>query len=128
MDGADGVRCSAPGTEYNRGGSVRVNNFAITVPKNLIVQFPVVWAPFNELCTAGADKFETTVVGNIVNGQIIAGQISVAQRFGLEGSQGYISAINPDGEQQGHRDHPCEITDFGFRDSLHSEWSNCQDQ
>ncbi|KAB2108432.1 hypothetical protein AG0111_0g2696 [Alternaria gaisen] len=89
--------CASTGSEYNAGGSISVNNFAIEVPKNLIVQFPVVWAPFRELCDAGAFGFETTVVGNIVDGKVIAGQISVAQRFGLEGSQGYISKINDDG-------------------------------
>jgi hypothetical protein len=85
--------CSA-GTEYNAGGTVNVNEFTITVPKNLIVQFPVVYAPFPKLCSAGAGGFETTVTGNIVNGKPIAGQIQVAARFGLEGSQGYISAID----------------------------------
>ena len=52
------------------------------------------------MCDAGALGFETTVVGNIVNGEVIAGQISVSQRFALEGSQGYISAINADGTLQ----------------------------
>jgi hypothetical protein len=89
-------RCSA-GTEYNAGGSIQVNGFNIKVPKNLIVQFPTVFAPFKELCGAGAGGFETTVVGNIVGGTIIAGQVQVAQRFGLESSQGYITAINQDG-------------------------------
>jgi hypothetical protein len=97
---ADICSCNAQGTEYNAGGSIAVNNWGIQVPSNLIVQFPVVWAPFRELCDAGALGFETTVVGNIVNGAPIAGQISVAQRFGLEGSQGYISAINADGTLQ----------------------------
>ncbi|CAG5181042.1 uncharacterized protein ALTATR162_LOCUS9564 [Alternaria atra] len=92
--------CDATGTEYNAGGSITVNNFNIEVPQNLIVQLPVVFAPFRELCNAGALGFETTVVGNIVNGKVIAGQVSVAQRFGLEGSQGYISAINEDGTLQ----------------------------
>ncbi|KAI4954319.1 hypothetical protein J4E91_002031 [Alternaria rosae] len=92
--------CNAKSTDYNSGGSISVNNWNIEVPQNLIVQFPVVWAPFRELCDAGALGFETTVVGNIVNGKVIAGQVSVAQRFGLEGSQGYISAINDDGTLQ----------------------------
>ncbi|KAH7377765.1 hypothetical protein BKA66DRAFT_150462 [Pyrenochaeta sp. MPI-SDFR-AT-0127] len=89
--------CKVVGTEYNAGGEIEVNNFVIEVPKNLIVQFPVVWAPFKDLCDAEASGYETTVVGNVVNGKVIAGQVSVAQRFGLEGSQGYIEAINPDG-------------------------------
>ncbi|KAJ4362478.1 hypothetical protein N0V83_010571 [Neocucurbitaria cava] len=92
--------CNVEGTQYNAGGGINVNNFNVKVPKNLIVQFPVVWAPFSELCGAEAGGYETTVVGNIVNGEVIAGQVSVAQRFGLEGSQGYISAINPDGTLQ----------------------------
>ncbi|KAH5490997.1 hypothetical protein HBI31_125170 [Parastagonospora nodorum] len=94
VGGLDG--CSA-GAEYNAGGSIQVNGFDIKVPKNLIVQFPTVFAPFKDLCGAGAGGFETTVVGNIVDGTILAGQISVAQRFGLEASQGYITAINSDG-------------------------------
>jgi len=56
-----------------------------------------VFAPFKELCGAGAGGFETTVNGNIVGGTVIAGQVQVAQRFGLEASQGYITAINQDG-------------------------------
>ncbi|KAF2825677.1 hypothetical protein CC86DRAFT_418142 [Ophiobolus disseminans] len=88
--------CTA-GTEFNAGGSIQVNGFNIKVPKNLIVQFPTVFAPFKELCGANAGGFETTVTGNIVGGTIIAGQVQVAQRFGLEGSQGYITAINSDG-------------------------------
>lgn len=55
------------------------------------------FAPFKELCGAGAGGFETTVNGNIVGGTVIAGQVQVAQRFGLEASQGYITAINQDG-------------------------------
>lgn len=89
-------RCSA-GTEFNAGGTIQVNGFNIRIPKNLIVAFPTVFAPFKELCGAGASGFETTVVGNIVGGTVIAGQIQVAQRFGLESSQGYITAINADG-------------------------------
>lgn len=64
---------TASGDAYDRGGYIRVNNFDITVPSNLIVQFPVVWAPFAELCDVGAKGFETSVVGNIANGKVIAG-------------------------------------------------------
>ncbi|OSS44749.1 hypothetical protein B5807_10740 [Epicoccum nigrum] len=84
--------CSA-GTEYNAGGIVSVNSFTITVPKNLIVSYPTTYSPFSKLCSAGAGGFETTVTGNIIKGTPIAGQISVAARFGLEGSQGYIESI-----------------------------------
>lgn len=92
--------CDAPGSEYNSGGTVSVNAWTITVPQNLIVQFPTVFSPFKAACGAGARGFETTVVGNIVDNKPIAGQIVIAQRFGLEGSQGYISAINSDGTLQ----------------------------
>ncbi|KAH8722409.1 hypothetical protein GQ44DRAFT_741628 [Phaeosphaeriaceae sp. PMI808] len=91
--------CTA-GTEFNSGGSIQVNGFDISVPKNLIVQFPTVFAPFKDLCSAGAGGFETTVMGNVVDGTVIAGQIVVAQRFALEASQGYITAINQDGSLQ----------------------------
>ncbi|OAL46422.1 hypothetical protein IQ07DRAFT_150500 [Pyrenochaeta sp. DS3sAY3a] len=92
--------CEVETSEYNSGGEIKVNNFDIEVPKNLIVQFPTVWAPFKDFCNAGAGGFEITVVGNIVGGTPIAGQVSVAQRFALEGSQGYISAINEEGTLQ----------------------------
>lgn len=58
------TRCEASGTEYNAGGFIWINNWKIGVPRNLIVQFPTVWAPFRELCGAGATGFETSVVGN----------------------------------------------------------------
>lgn len=61
------------------------------------MQLPTVFTPFPQLCGAGAGGFETTVVGNIVDDTIYAGQIVVAQRFGLESSAGYITAINSDG-------------------------------
>lgn len=63
------------------------------MPKNLIVSYPTTYSPFPKLCSAGAGGFETSVTGNIINGIPIAGQISVAARFGLEGSQGYIESI-----------------------------------
>lgn len=65
------------------------------MPKNLIVAFPTTYGGFPKLCATGAmaGKYETTVVGNIVGDQPIAGQIQVAARYGLEGSQGYIASI-----------------------------------
>lgn len=59
----------------------------------MIVQFPIVYAPFRKACDANAGGFETTVTGNIIGGTPIAGQIQIAARFGLEGSQGYIQSI-----------------------------------
>ena len=41
----DERRCSA-GIEYNAEGTISINELTIVVPKNLIVQFPVVYAPF----------------------------------------------------------------------------------
>jgi hypothetical protein len=58
------------------------------VPKNLIVQLPTVFGSFKDFCGAGAGGFETTVVGNIINGTILAGSIQVAQGFALKSSQG----------------------------------------
>ncbi|KAF2995697.1 hypothetical protein E8E13_003436 [Curvularia kusanoi] len=93
--------CSA-GANYNSGGTIKINGFTVVVPDNLIVSYPTTYSPFPKLCGTNAvgDKYETTVVGNIVGDEIRAGQISVAARFGLEGSQGYIDSIGPDGSLQ----------------------------
>ncbi|KAF2873564.1 hypothetical protein BDV95DRAFT_627456 [Massariosphaeria phaeospora] len=84
-------------SEYNSGGFIKVNGFNIKVPKNMIVQFPVAWVPFPQLCGAKASGYEIVVAGNVIDGQAIAGQIQLSARFGLEGSQGYIEQVNFDG-------------------------------
>ncbi|KAF2678511.1 hypothetical protein K458DRAFT_394785 [Lentithecium fluviatile CBS 122367] len=91
----DGCSVDAGG-EYNAGGSIAVDGFTIKVPKNLIVQFPVVWAPFPQLCEAGVGGFEVSVSGNIVNGEPRAGQISMSPGLSLRSGQGYIESLTTD--------------------------------
>ncbi|CAI6341184.1 unnamed protein product [Periconia digitata] len=86
--------CNTDSTEFNTGGSVLVDGWNVQVPKNLIVQFPVVWVPFGKLCGAGVGGYEVTVNGNVVNGQAIAAQIVVAQGLSVRAGQGYIESIN----------------------------------
>jgi hypothetical protein len=33
---------------YNTGGTIVVNGFSITVPSNMLVQFPAAWVPFKD--------------------------------------------------------------------------------
>lgn len=90
----DSNSCSVDTTDYNSGGSITVDGWSIKVPKNLLVQFPVVWSPFGQLCGAGAGGYEVSVLGNVVAGQAIAGQIFMSPGFSLRAGQGYIESIN----------------------------------
>ncbi|KAK8091560.1 hypothetical protein PG997_001921 [Apiospora hydei] len=80
---------------YNTGGSISLNGFDISVPKNMLVQFPAAYVPWKDFV---ADKeamlgYEVNVIGNFVNGAPIAGQILAYQFFeGL--SSGYIESLN----------------------------------
>lgn len=48
---------------YNSGGSVVVNGFTMSVPRNVLVQFPAAWVPFPEFVARKQDfiGFETLV-------------------------------------------------------------------
>ncbi|KAK7937298.1 uncharacterized protein PG986_014166, partial [Apiospora aurea] len=80
---------------YNTGGSISLNGFDISVPKNMLVQFPAAYVPWKNFV---ADKeamlgYEVNVSGNFVHGAPIAGQILAYQFFeGL--SSGYIESLN----------------------------------
>jgi hypothetical protein len=88
----DSSSCT-PGTEYNSGGTISVGGFTITVPKNLIAQFPVVWVPFKQMCEAGVLSYEVAVSGNVIDGKPIAAQIQVGSPHHLEGAQGVIETV-----------------------------------
>lgn len=70
------IRCNvtliihSPGSvdtsDYNSGGTISVNGFTVTVPKNLIAQFPAAWVPFPKLVAAGLSGYEVSIAGNIV--------------------------------------------------------------
>jgi hypothetical protein len=85
------------------GGSVTINNTKITVPCNMIVQMPantLTWAdmvnggPSLELGT-GYPSFEMRAVGNIVDGNHVAGLMFASQQSANTGS-GIISKIDYD--------------------------------
>jgi hypothetical protein len=54
-------------TDYSPGGKISVNGYTITVPKNLIVQFPAAWVPFKKLANGSFTGNEVSVNGNIVS-------------------------------------------------------------
>ncbi|KAF2806272.1 uncharacterized protein BDZ99DRAFT_538460 [Mytilinidion resinicola] len=89
LDGPGSVNAS----DYNSGGTNSVNGFTVTIPKNLIVQFPAAWVSFPKLAAAGLSGYEVSVAGKVVNGKVIAGQIQLSQLF-LKFGQGYISAVD----------------------------------
>ncbi|KAK6822424.1 hypothetical protein PG990_014882 [Apiospora arundinis] len=86
---------SATDDTYNSGGSISLNGFDISVPKNMLVQFPAAYVPWKDFV---ADKdammgYEINVIGNFVNNVPIAGQILAFQFFeGL--SSGFIESID----------------------------------
>lgn len=41
---------------YNTGGTIVINGFTMTVPKNVLVQFPAAWVPFKDFA-ASQQKF-----------------------------------------------------------------------
>lgn len=97
------VRATVDDDSFNAGGTITVNGWTVTVPKNMLVTFPnafVSWPDF--VAEQDAFKgFEMNIAGNIVNGsgESMAAQIYIAQ-YGLEFNQGYITAVNNDGTLQ----------------------------
>ncbi|KAH7038393.1 uncharacterized protein B0I36DRAFT_284571 [Microdochium trichocladiopsis] len=80
---------------YNSGGVITVNGFAISVPKNLLVQFPAAYVPFKDFAADQASMlgYEVNVIGNFINGVPWAAQIITYQFFeGL--SSGFIESLN----------------------------------
>ncbi|KAK6066366.1 hypothetical protein SCUP515_10682 [Seiridium cupressi] len=99
LDGAvEGA--SATDTTFNTGGTISVNGWTVTIPKNLQVGFPVAWVPWTDFVAsyrAGSfPNYEVSVVGNVVSGKPIAGQVYISQLF-TQGSSGFIEKVNFDG-------------------------------
>ena len=91
---SDKISCEPSSGEYNSGGTIKVDGWEITVPKNLLVQFPTIWTKFRDLCDAGAKGYEVSVFGNIVNDKPIAAQIAISAGFSLREGVGYIESID----------------------------------
>ncbi|KAJ6524493.1 hypothetical protein B0H19DRAFT_972034 [Mycena capillaripes] len=88
------------------GGSMTVNGIKITVPKNTLLTLPSITVAWSEMFTVDANNnttpnlplfgsvsWETTVFGNIVRGERIAGIIYIVQET-LNLLQGFITQID----------------------------------
>ncbi|KAJ7145995.1 hypothetical protein C8R44DRAFT_5120 [Mycena epipterygia] len=92
-----------PGGDVLAGGTISVNGFNITVPKNLLVTLPSIACAWEEmfdddtgapnLPLFGTVSWEATVYGNIVDGQLIAGLVYIFQQS-TQFLQGFITSIN----------------------------------
>jgi hypothetical protein len=89
-------------TASSCGGTATINGITITIPCNMIIQMPANTFTWNEMIAAGPSMtmaggtyipYELNVVGNIVNGQYIAGLMYISQQS-LNGATGVIQAID----------------------------------
>ncbi|KAF2675774.1 hypothetical protein K458DRAFT_380982 [Lentithecium fluviatile CBS 122367] len=93
---------SAKDASFNTGGSVTVAGMAITIPANLLVQFPAAFVPYKAFAAdyaANAGSYagwEVSVEGNYVNGVPIAGTFFISQLIGGAGA-GVVESVNIDG-------------------------------
>ncbi|KAB5522136.1 hypothetical protein GE09DRAFT_501728 [Coniochaeta sp. 2T2.1] len=89
---------SASSADANSGGSVTVNGYTITVPKNMQVAFPAAFIGWRDFVDHKGSfiGYQMDVIGNIVSGTPLAAQISIAQ-FELTAGTGYIDSVNDDG-------------------------------
>jgi hypothetical protein len=58
---------SLSGSSFNAGGTISVNGRIITVPENLLVQFPAAWVPFKTLAQGSFTGNEVSIFGNIAS-------------------------------------------------------------
>jgi hypothetical protein len=104
-------------TQFNTGGSIVVGGTSITVPENLLVQFPATFIPFRDFAAniAQYGGYDVAVDGNYVcsyqlnkdwlcwhrkvDGKAIAGRVLISQLIAGAGS-GIVSAVNNDGTLQ----------------------------
>ncbi|KEY68237.1 hypothetical protein S7711_10896 [Stachybotrys chartarum IBT 7711] len=80
---------------YNSGGYISVQGFNITVLRNMPVSFPAAYVPWPEFVVEldAMRGYEIQVIGNFVNGEPMAAQISTSQLFESL-SSGYIESLN----------------------------------
>ncbi|KAJ6523275.1 hypothetical protein DFH09DRAFT_938027 [Mycena vulgaris] len=89
------------GGDVLAGGTITVNGFVITVPKNLLVTLPSISVAWSELFVGGKPNlpllgtvsWEATVFGNQVRGKRIAGLVYIVQES-TQVLQGFITQIN----------------------------------
>ncbi|KAJ6585832.1 hypothetical protein B0H19DRAFT_924830 [Mycena capillaripes] len=83
------------------GGTLTVNGFKLTIPKNTLVTLPSITVAWSELFVngqpdlplLGSVSWEATVWGNIVSGQHIAGLVFITQES-TQSLTGFITSIN----------------------------------
>jgi hypothetical protein len=59
-------------TQFNTGGTIVVAGTSITIPENLLVQFPAAFIPFADFAANGGQYtgFEISVDGNYVRSRL----------------------------------------------------------
>lgn len=89
---------SAADGSFNTGGSITVAGITITIPKNLLVQFPAAFIPFKDFAGKAGDYggYEVSVDGNYVGGTPIAGRVTISQFLAGTGA-GIVAQVNNDG-------------------------------
>lgn len=98
---ADNSRCPNTTDPARFGGTVTINNAAITIPCNMVVQMPANtfrWADFvnsgpSLALGSGTPSFEMSVVGNTVAGENIAALMYFSQQS-LNAGSGVIQSID----------------------------------
>ncbi|GAB7345484.1 hypothetical protein MBLNU457_3808t3 [Dothideomycetes sp. NU457] len=66
LDGRiEGIQATDP-TLFNTGGTITVYGTPITIPSNLLVQFPAAWVPFQQFARDAASwtGYEVSISGN----------------------------------------------------------------
>ncbi|KAF2674125.1 hypothetical protein BT63DRAFT_461787 [Microthyrium microscopicum] len=92
-------------SQFNSGGTVTAYGHAITIPENMLVQFPAAYIPFQKfaldyLTNPGLyTGFEVSLDGNFVNNVPIAGMMSISQFLAGSGA-GIVGSVNTDGTMQ----------------------------
>ncbi|KAF3048005.1 hypothetical protein E8E12_005966 [Didymella heteroderae] len=101
IDGPLGSAAATSATQFNTGGSITVAGISITIPENLLVQFPATFVPFKDFAASAGSLagYEINVEGNYVDGKPIAGRVAISQMLGGVGT-GVIGSVNNDGTIQ----------------------------
>ncbi|KAE9992619.1 hypothetical protein EG327_008362 [Venturia inaequalis] len=102
LDAVTLTDCTGANNLANCGGTISVNGYTITIPKNTLVAFPAAFVPFKQLVakfnTAGSGYagLEVAIDGNVKNSVHIAGLFSISQ-FSLEINMGKIESLATNG-------------------------------
>ncbi|ORY04866.1 hypothetical protein BCR34DRAFT_591069 [Clohesyomyces aquaticus] len=93
---------SPPGPNFNSGGTVTVAGTTITMPDNILIQFPATFVSFKDFAADFAANggsyggWEVHVDGNYVAGKPIAGRFFISQLIGGAGA-GIVESVAFDG-------------------------------